>query len=176
MFGVVCRRNWALRLSIVLNVCVLLYVCAHFGAVSGPWVEDSSGWSSSAASATGTVGSSELLYGTATRASAGGNGTTAASAGPTHNSEQPVQEKARSSSSSSAEQQQQQQSVPAAAVMPAAAAAVPPVDQQPPGAVDFKREEPKTQETQGVLEPERRANQTVGYIWLMVRGLSGLVC
>lgn len=40
MFGVICRRNWALRLSIVLNVCVLLYVCAHFGAVSGPWIEE----------------------------------------------------------------------------------------------------------------------------------------
>lgn len=35
----VARRNWALRLSIVLNVCVLLYVCAHFGS-SGPWIEE----------------------------------------------------------------------------------------------------------------------------------------
>lgn len=33
------RRNWALRLSVVLNVCVLLYVCAHIGS-SGPWIEE----------------------------------------------------------------------------------------------------------------------------------------
>ncbi|XP_020292698.1 beta-1,4-glucuronyltransferase 1 isoform X2 [Pseudomyrmex gracilis] len=35
----IARRNWALRLSIVLNVCVLLYVCAQFGG-SGPWIEE----------------------------------------------------------------------------------------------------------------------------------------
>ncbi|XP_017763130.1 PREDICTED: beta-1,4-glucuronyltransferase 1 isoform X2 [Eufriesea mexicana] len=33
------RRNWALRVSVVLNICVLLYVCAHFGS-SGPWIEE----------------------------------------------------------------------------------------------------------------------------------------
>ncbi|XP_015600174.1 beta-1,4-glucuronyltransferase 1 [Cephus cinctus] len=38
MIGIA-RRNWALRLSVVLNVCVLLYVCAHFGS-SGPWIEE----------------------------------------------------------------------------------------------------------------------------------------
>jgi hypothetical protein len=72
MFGVICRRNWALRLSIVLNVCVLLYVCAHFGAVSGPWIEESgSGWGSS-----GPSPSQEMMYGTAPRP----NGTATASA------------------------------------------------------------------------------------------------
>jgi len=35
----IARRNWALRLSVVLNVCVLLYVCAHIGS-SGPWIEE----------------------------------------------------------------------------------------------------------------------------------------
>ncbi|XP_076757458.1 beta-1,4-glucuronyltransferase 1 [Xylocopa sonorina] len=38
MFSIL-RRNWALRVSVVLNVCVLLYVCAHFGS-SGPWIEE----------------------------------------------------------------------------------------------------------------------------------------
>lgn len=38
MFSIV-RRNWALRVSVVLNICVLLYVCAHFGS-SGPWIEE----------------------------------------------------------------------------------------------------------------------------------------
>lgn len=71
MFGVICRRNWALRLSIVLNVCVLLYVCAHFGAVSGPWIEDTSGWASN-----GPPPSQEMLYGTAPRP----NGTATSSA------------------------------------------------------------------------------------------------
>ena len=40
MIGVISRRNWALRLSLVLNVCVFLYVCAHFGSSSGPWIEE----------------------------------------------------------------------------------------------------------------------------------------
>lgn len=35
----IARRNWALRLSVVLNVCVLLYVCANIGS-SGPWIEE----------------------------------------------------------------------------------------------------------------------------------------
>lgn len=40
------RRNWALRLSVVLNVCVFLYVCVQFSS-SGPWIEDSStNWAS----------------------------------------------------------------------------------------------------------------------------------
>ncbi|XP_076631121.1 beta-1,4-glucuronyltransferase 1 [Colletes latitarsis] len=38
MFSIL-RRNWALRVSVVLNICVLLYVCAHFGS-SGPWIEE----------------------------------------------------------------------------------------------------------------------------------------
>lgn len=33
------RRNWALRLSIVLNICVLLYACVYFSS-SGPWIEE----------------------------------------------------------------------------------------------------------------------------------------
>ncbi|XP_063989022.1 beta-1,4-glucuronyltransferase 1 isoform X2 [Diachasmimorpha longicaudata] len=37
---VMTRRNWALRLSIVLNICVLLYVCAHFGS----WQEEGTNW------------------------------------------------------------------------------------------------------------------------------------
>ena len=59
MFGVITRRNWALRLSIVLNVCVLLYVCLHFGAVPAPWVEESY------ASSASVAGQPEMLYGTA---------------------------------------------------------------------------------------------------------------
>lgn len=35
----IARRNWALRLSVVLNICVLLYVCAQIGS-SGPWIEE----------------------------------------------------------------------------------------------------------------------------------------
>lgn len=61
MLSLIWRRNWALRLSIVLNVCVLLYVCAHFGAVSGPWIEDAN-WGGSP--------TSELVYGTAPRPNA----------------------------------------------------------------------------------------------------------
>ncbi|XP_015116957.1 beta-1,4-glucuronyltransferase 1 [Diachasma alloeum] len=38
--SVMTRRNWALRLSIVLNICVLLYVCAHFGS----WQEEGTNW------------------------------------------------------------------------------------------------------------------------------------
>lgn len=38
MLGIL-RRNWALRVSVVLNICVLLYVCAHYGS-SGPWIEE----------------------------------------------------------------------------------------------------------------------------------------
>lgn len=39
--SLISRRNWALRLSIILNICVLLYVCVHFGS-SGPWIDDGS--------------------------------------------------------------------------------------------------------------------------------------
>ena len=41
MIGGISRRNWALRLSLVLNACVFLYVCAHFGSSSGPWIDES---------------------------------------------------------------------------------------------------------------------------------------
>ncbi|XP_011301447.1 beta-1,4-glucuronyltransferase 1 [Fopius arisanus] len=43
--SVMTRRNWALRLSIILNVCVLLYVCVHFGS----WQEDGTNWDTAAA-------------------------------------------------------------------------------------------------------------------------------
>lgn len=63
MLSLIWRRNWALRLSIVLNVCVLLYVCAHFGAVSGPWYAEDNNW--------GTAGgTAELVYNTAPRPNA----------------------------------------------------------------------------------------------------------
>ncbi|KAF7994923.1 hypothetical protein HCN44_004395 [Aphidius gifuensis] len=39
MMMMMMKRNYAVRLSIGLNICVLLYVCAHFGS-SGPWSED----------------------------------------------------------------------------------------------------------------------------------------
>ncbi|XP_044580381.1 beta-1,4-glucuronyltransferase 1-like isoform X2 [Cotesia glomerata] len=39
------RRNWALRLSVVFNICVLLYICVHFR--SGTWIEDASNWENS---------------------------------------------------------------------------------------------------------------------------------
>ncbi|XP_043289778.1 beta-1,4-glucuronyltransferase 1 [Venturia canescens] len=43
----IARRNWALRLSIVLNICVVLYVCAHLTS-SGPWMEETpSNWGGS---------------------------------------------------------------------------------------------------------------------------------
>lgn len=49
------KRNWAVRLSIGLNVCVLLYVCAHFGS-SGPWLEDgSTNWDNGAIQASPLV-------------------------------------------------------------------------------------------------------------------------
>ncbi|XP_046473213.1 beta-1,4-glucuronyltransferase 1 [Neodiprion pinetum] len=38
MLGII-RRNWALRLSVVMNVFVLLYVCVHIGSL-GPWIEE----------------------------------------------------------------------------------------------------------------------------------------
>ncbi|XP_023290426.1 beta-1,4-glucuronyltransferase 1 isoform X2 [Orussus abietinus] len=60
MIGIA-RRNWALRLSVVLNVCVLLYVCAHFGS-SGPWIEEQpTNWAAPLAEA---FGASEGINGT----------------------------------------------------------------------------------------------------------------
>ena len=57
--SLIARRNWALRLSIVLNVCVLLYVCAHFTS-SGPWIEEApSNWgAANAVALADTYGSS----------------------------------------------------------------------------------------------------------------------
>ncbi|XP_058806736.1 beta-1,4-glucuronyltransferase 1 isoform X2 [Phymastichus coffea] len=114
--GVICRRNWALRLSIVLNVCVLLYVCAHFGAVSGPWVEDTYNAAAAAAASPSNPASSvqqDMLYGAAPRPN--------------------------STSGTSTEQQQgklvqEKSPLPASAVPPAAPAAA---------AVDFKTNESK---------------------------------
>ncbi|XP_008559945.1 beta-1,4-glucuronyltransferase 1 [Microplitis demolitor] len=42
------RRNWALRLSVVVNICVLLYICVHFKTAA--WVEDASNWDNSSGS------------------------------------------------------------------------------------------------------------------------------
>nr|XP_033322096.1 beta-1,4-glucuronyltransferase 1 [Megalopta genalis]XP_033322105.1 beta-1,4-glucuronyltransferase 1 [Megalopta genalis] len=65
------RRNWALRVSVVLNICVLLYVCAHFGS-SGPWIEEPpTNWAAPLQSE--TFGAVDLVNGTqkgATSASA----------------------------------------------------------------------------------------------------------
>ncbi|XP_014208237.1 beta-1,4-glucuronyltransferase 1 [Copidosoma floridanum] len=63
--GAICRRaNWLLRLSIVLNVCVvLLFVGTHFRS-SGPWVEEPpAGWAGS---------TQDALLGTAMRPGATG--------------------------------------------------------------------------------------------------------
>lgn len=56
------RRNWALRVSVVLNICVLLYVCAHFGS-SGPWIEEPpTNWAAPLQSE--TFGAVDLVNGT----------------------------------------------------------------------------------------------------------------
>ncbi|XP_003702509.1 beta-1,4-glucuronyltransferase 1 isoform X1 [Megachile rotundata] len=61
MFSIL-RRNWALRVSVVLNICVLLYVCAHFGS-SGPWIEEPpTNWAAPLQS--DTFGAVELVNGT----------------------------------------------------------------------------------------------------------------
>ncbi|CAK9826892.1 Beta-1,4-glucuronyltransferase 1, partial [Anthophora retusa] len=61
MFSIL-RRNWALRLSVVLNICVLLYVCAYFGS-SGPWIEEPpTNWA--APLQTDTFGAVDLVNGT----------------------------------------------------------------------------------------------------------------
>lgn len=58
----IARRNWALRLSVVLNVCVLLYVCANIGS-SGPWIEEPpTNWAAPLQSE--TFGAIELVNGT----------------------------------------------------------------------------------------------------------------
>ncbi|XP_076167557.1 beta-1,4-glucuronyltransferase 1 [Ptiloglossa arizonensis] len=61
MFSIL-RRNWALRVSVVLNICVLLYVCAHFGS-SGPWIEEPpTNWAAPLQSE--TFGAVDLVNGT----------------------------------------------------------------------------------------------------------------
>lgn len=68
MFGIA-RRNWALRLSVVLNVCVLLYVCAHFGS-SGPWIEEPpTNWAAPLQTETFELGSNGTQKGAGTAAS-----------------------------------------------------------------------------------------------------------
>lgn len=61
----IARRNWALRLSVVLNVCVLLYVCAHIGS-SGPWIEEPpTNWAAAAPLQSDTYGTlNDLVNGT----------------------------------------------------------------------------------------------------------------
>lgn len=62
MFSIL-RRNWALRVSVVLNICVLLYVCAHFGTSSGPWIEEPpTNWAAPLQSE--TFGAAETVNGT----------------------------------------------------------------------------------------------------------------
>ncbi|KAL7299297.1 hypothetical protein TKK_0007879 [Trichogramma kaykai] len=114
MFALIMRRNWVLRVSIIINVCVLLYVCLHFGAVPASWIEENSGpWASPAA----VAGQAEMLYGTAPKP----NSTVAAPA---------------SSSSAAAlkrlDPQQDKKTESAAAVASAS------------GAVEFKANESKT--------------------------------
>lgn len=46
MIGGTRRLNWSLRLSLVLNVCVILYVCVYYRTTAGPWVDEApSNWS-----------------------------------------------------------------------------------------------------------------------------------
>ncbi|XP_012059009.1 PREDICTED: beta-1,4-glucuronyltransferase 1 [Atta cephalotes] len=69
----IARRNWALRLSVVLNVCVLLYVCAHIGS-SGPWIEEPpTNWAAAAPLQADTYGNglNDLVNGTQKGAAAG---------------------------------------------------------------------------------------------------------
>ncbi|XP_043472898.1 beta-1,4-glucuronyltransferase 1-like [Leptopilina heterotoma] len=46
MLGGTRRLNWSLRLSLVFNVCVILYVCVYYRTTPGPWVDETpSNWS-----------------------------------------------------------------------------------------------------------------------------------
>lgn len=46
MLGGTRRLNWSLRLSLVLNVCVILYICVYYRTTAGPWVDETpSNWS-----------------------------------------------------------------------------------------------------------------------------------
>ena len=77
----IARRNWALRLSVVLNVCVLLYVCAHIGS-SGPWIEEPpTNWAAAAPLQSDTYGSglNDLVNGTQKGAAAGASSSSSSS-------------------------------------------------------------------------------------------------
>lgn len=87
----IARRNWALRLSVVLNVCVLLYVCAHFGS-SGPWIEEPpTNWAAAAPLQSDTYGGTlnDIVNGTqkgaAVAAAASSSSSSAAIVGATNN-------------------------------------------------------------------------------------------
>lgn len=85
----IARRNWALRLSVVLNVCVLLYVCAHFGS-SGPWIEEPpTNWAAAAPLQSDTYGGAlnDLVNGTqkGAAAAASSSSSSAAIVGATNN-------------------------------------------------------------------------------------------
>ncbi|XP_011055253.1 PREDICTED: N-acetyllactosaminide beta-1,3-N-acetylglucosaminyltransferase [Acromyrmex echinatior] len=78
----IARRNWALRLSVVLNVCVILYVCAHIGS-SGPWIEEPpTNWAAAAPLQSDTYGSglNDLVNGTQKGAAAGASSSSSSSA------------------------------------------------------------------------------------------------
>lgn len=84
----IARRNWALRLSVVLNVCVLLYVCAHFGS-SGPWIEEPpTNWAAAAPLQSDTYGGTlnDIVNGTQKgAAAASSSSSSAAVVGATNN-------------------------------------------------------------------------------------------
>lgn len=89
----IARRNWALRLSVVLNVAVLLYVCAHIGS-SGPWIEEPpTNWAAAAPLQSDTYGGAlnDLVNGTqkgaapAAAAAASSSSSSAAVVGATNN-------------------------------------------------------------------------------------------
>lgn len=74
----IARRNWALRLSVVLNVCVLLYVCTNIGS-SGPWIEEPpTNWAAPLQSETYVV---DLVNGTQKGAASSSAAASAASVG-----------------------------------------------------------------------------------------------
>lgn len=78
----IARRNWALRLSVVLNVGVLLYVCAHIGS-SGPWIEEPpTNWAAAAPLQSDTYGGAlnDLVNGTQKGAAAAASSSSSSSA------------------------------------------------------------------------------------------------
>jgi len=82
----IARRNWALRLSVVLNVCVLLYVCAHIGS-SGPWIEEPpTNWAAAAPLQSDTYGTlNDLVNGTQKGTAVAASSLSSAAVGATNN-------------------------------------------------------------------------------------------